>query len=311
MEYISHPRIVLSQRFPNSVTGDDPLAQIIDGRAIAADIRKEIKTEVDARLAEGKRAPYLAVVLVGDDPASAAYVRGKHKAAAETGIESDNLAYPATISEDELLGVIARLNDDPAVDGILVQLPLPDHIDDQKVINAVDPEKDVDCFHPLNVGRLMLGLSGFKPATPAGIVELLLRSGIEISGKNTVIIGRSNIVGKPLAILLLQKGTDATVTVCHSRTRNLPEITRQADIIVTAIGRAGFLTADMVKEGVVVIDVGINRVEDASHERGYRLVGDVDFDGVSQKASLITPVPGGVGPMTIALMLQNTLDAAQ
>lgn len=310
-EYISHPRIVLSQRFSDSDTRDCPLAQIIDGRTIAADIRKEIKTEVQARVADGERPPYLAVVLVGDDPASASYVRAKHKAAAEIGIGSDDLAYPATISEDELLGVIAKLNDDPAVDGILVQLPLPDHIDDQKVIDAVDPSKDVDCFHPVNVGKLMLGLPGFKPATPAGIVELLRRSGIEISGKNTVIVGRSNIVGKPLANLLIQKGTDATVTVCHSRTRNLPEITRQADIIVTAIGRAGFLTADMVKEGVVVIDVGMNRVEDASRESGYRLVGDVDFDGVSKKASLITPVPGGVGPMTIALMLRNTLDAAQ
>jgi len=286
------------------------VADIIDGRVIAAGVRAEIKAGVDARLAAGKRAPYLAVVLVGDDPASASYVRGKHRAAAEVGIKSDNLTYAATVTENELLGVVRRLNQDPGVDGILVQLPLPAHIDEVKIIDTIDPSKDVDCFHPANVGRLMLGLPGFQPATPAGIVELLRRSGIKIGGKNTVIVGRSNIVGKPLANLLMQKGTDATVTVCHSRTKNLPEITRRADIIVAAIGRAEFVTADMVKDGVVVVDVGINRVEDSSRERGYRLVGDVEFDGVSRKASLITPVPGGVGPMTIALMLQNTLNAS-
>ncbi len=286
------------------------MADIIDGRVIAAGVRAEIKAGVDARLAAGKRAPYLAVVLVGDDPASASYVRGKHRAAAEVGIKSDNLTYAATVTENELLGVVRRLNQDPGVDGILVQLPLPAHIDEVKIIDTIDPSKDVDCFHPANVGRLMLGLPGFQPATPAGIVELLRRSGIKIGGKNTVIVGRSNIVGKPLANLLMQKGTDATVTVCHSRTKNLPEITRRADIIVAAIGRAEFVTADMVKDGVVVVDVGINRVEDSSRERGYRLVGDVEFDGVSRKASLITPVPGGVGPMTIALMLQNTLNAS-
>lgn len=286
------------------------MSNIIDGRAIAAEIRKSIKSEVDELISDGKRAPYLAVVLVGDDPASASYVRGKHRAAAEIGIKSDNLTYPSTISEEDLLAVVRRLNDDPSVDGILVQLPLPDHIDDQKVIDTINPDKDVDGFHPINVGRLVLGLPGFQPATPAGVIELLIRSGVEIRGKHVVIIGRSNIVGKPLANLLIQKGTDATVTVCHSRTLDLASITRQADILVAAIGSAEFVKADMVKKGAVVIDVGMNRVDDSSRERGYRLTGDVDFDPVSKIASLITPAPGGVGPMTIALMLQNTLKAS-
>ena len=287
------------------------MAQLIDGKAIAADIRNDIKAGVEELTRDGRRAPYLAVVLAGEDPASASYVRGKQKAAKEVGIESDTQTLPDSISEEDLLNVVNRLNEDPNVDGILVQLPLPDHIDDQKVIDAIDPAKDVDCFHPENVGKLMLGLPGFKPATPAGIVELIKRAGIEISGKRVVIIGRSNIVGKPLANLLMQKGVDATVTVCHSRTKNMPDITRQADILIAALGRAEFVTAEMVKEGAVVIDVGINRVEDSTRERGYRLVGDVAFDEVSEKASFITPVPGGVGPMTIALMLQNTLSAAR
>ncbi|GMQ81203.1 MAG: bifunctional methylenetetrahydrofolate dehydrogenase/methenyltetrahydrofolate cyclohydrolase FolD [Rhodothermia bacterium] len=287
------------------------MAQLIDGKAIAADIRNDIKAGVDELTRDGRRAPYLAVVLAGDDPASASYVRAKQKAANEVGIESDTLTYPDSISESDLLGVVHRLSADSNVDGILVQLPLPDHIDDQKVIGVIDPAKDVDCFHPENVGKLMLGLRGFKPATPAGIVELIMRSGIEISGKQVVIIGRSNIVGKPLANLLMQKGVDATVTVCHSRTENMSDITRQADILVAALGQAEFVTADMVKEGAAVIDVGINRVDDSTRERGYRLVGDVAFDEVSEKASFITPVPGGVGPMTIALMLQNTLTAAR
>lgn len=287
------------------------MAQIIDGRAISAEVRKDIKQGVDELLLSGRKAPFLSVVLVGDDPASASYVRGKHRAAAEVGIESDTLTYPATIPEDELLQIVRRLNENPDVNGILVQLPLPDHIDDQKIIDTIDPAKDVDCFHPANVGKLMLGLPGFQPATPAGIMELLRRSGIEISGKRVVIIGRSNIVGKPLANLMIQKGVDATVTVCHSRTVNLPDITRQADILIAAMGRAEFVTADMVKEGVVIIDVGMNRVDDASRERGYRLTGDVAYEEVAEKASFITPVPGGVGPMTIALMLQNTLDAAR
>lgn len=287
------------------------MAHIIDGKAISAQIREEVKTAVAARVTNGYRAPYLAVVLVGDDPASASYVRGKAKASAEVGIESDTLTYDASISEQELLDIIRSLNDDDNVDGILVQLPLPDHIDDRKVIDTIDPAKDVDCFHPASVGNLVIGLEGFKPATPAGIVELIQRSGIETSGAHCVIIGRSNIVGKPLANLMLKRGIDATVTVCHSRTKDLPALARQADILVAAIGRANFVTADMVKPGAVVIDVGINRVEDATRERGYRLVGDVDFEAVEPIASHITPVPGGVGPMTIAVLLQNTLMAAR
>ncbi|MCZ6758501.1 MAG: bifunctional methylenetetrahydrofolate dehydrogenase/methenyltetrahydrofolate cyclohydrolase FolD [Bacteroidetes bacterium] len=287
------------------------MAVIINGKAIAADIRNDIKQGVDELIKAGRRPPYLAVVLVGDDPASASYVQGKQKAAHEVGVQSDTLTYPDSITQADLVNVVHGLNDDSEVDGILVQLPLPDHIEYQRVINAINPDKDVDCFHPENVGKLMLGLPGFKPATPAGIVELIKRSGIDIAGNSVVIIGRSNIVGKPLARLLIQKGVDATVTVCHSRTQNLPDITRRADILVAALGRAEFVTADMVKKGAVVIDVGINRVDDATRERGYRLVGDVKFDEVAEKASFITPVPGGVGPMTIALMLQNTLIAAQ
>lgn len=286
------------------------MAKLIDGKAISAQVRNEVKDAVAKRTASGKRPPYLAVVLVGEDPASASYVRGKAKASTEVGIESDTLTYDASISEQELLDIVHRLNEDQGVDGILVQLPLPDHIDDQKVIHAINPAKDVDCFHPESVGNLVIGLEGFQPATPAGIVELLKRTGVETSGAHCVIIGRSNIVGKPLANLMLKKGLDSTVTVCHSRTKDLPGIARQADILVAAIGRANFVTADMVKPGAVVIDVGINRVEDASRERGYRLVGDVDFDAVEPVASHITPVPGGVGPMTIAVLLQNTLRAA-
>jgi len=287
------------------------VAVIIDGKAIAADIRIDIKQGVDELTKAGRRPPCLAVVLVGDDPASTSYVRGKQKAANEVGVKSDILRYPDSISETDLLKVVHRLNGDSEIDGILIQLPLPNHIEDQHIIDAINPDKDVDCFHPENVGKLMLGLPGFRPATPAGIIELIKRSGIDIAEKRVVIIGRSNIVGKPLANLLIQKGMDATVTVCHSRTQNMPDITRQADILVAALGRAEFVTADMVKEGVAVIDVGINRVDDATRERGYRLVGDVAFDEVAEKASFITPVPGGVGPMTIALMLQNTLTAAQ
>ena len=286
------------------------MAHLIDGKAVSAEVRSEVKEAVDARIAAGKRPPYLAVVLVGDDPASASYVRGKARASTEVGIESDTLTYDAAISEEELLKVVDQLNEDDGVDGILIQLPLPDHIDDRKVIHAIDPAKDVDCFHPESVGTLVIGLDGFQPATPAGIVELLERSNIQTSGAHCVIIGRSNIVGKPLANLMLKKGLDSTVTVCHSRTKDLPGIARQADILVAAIGRANFVTADMVKPGAVVIDVGINRVDDATRERGYRLVGDVDFDAVEPIASHITPVPGGVGPMTIAVLLQNTLRAA-
>jgi len=287
------------------------VAQIIDGKAIAAQVRAEVKAEVEAWVQAGHRPPYLAVILVGDNPASASYVRGKTKAAAEVGIASDTLHFDTSISEAELLAEIARLNDDEGVDGILVQLPLPDHIDPSRVLNAIRPDKDVDGFHPINAGRLLLGEPGFVPATPAGILELLRRSGIETTGKHAVVVGRSNIVGRPLAALLLHRGIDATVTVCHSRTRDLAALTRTADILVAAIGRPRYITADMVREGAVVIDVGINRVDDPSHPRGYRLVGDVDFEAVAEKAGWITPVPGGVGPMTIALLLRNTLYAAQ
>ncbi len=286
-------------------------AQRIDGRAIAAQVRAGLAQSVSEWVTQGHRPPHLTVVLIGNDPASASYVRGKARGCAEVGITSDTLNYATDISEAEVLDLINQLNTDPAVDGILVQLPLPDHIDEQKVINAISPDKDVDGFHPVNFGRLVLGQPGFAPATPAGIMEMLHRCGIETRGKHAVIIGRSNIVGKPMANLLIQKGTDATVTVCHSRTKDLPEMARQADILIPAIGRAAFVTADMVKPGAVIIDVGVNRVEDASRPRGYRLVGDVDFEAASAKASWITPVPGGVGPMTITMVLKNTLQAAQ
>lgn len=287
------------------------MTYIIDGKAISAAVRADVRAEVDTWTSEGHRRPYLAVVLVGDDSASASYVRGKTKAAAEAGIDSDTLTYDPATSEQKLLGIVQRLNEDETVDGILVQLPLPDHISESKVIHALDPEKDVDGFHPENVGRLSLGEPGFVSATPAGIMEMLRRSDIETSGRHAVVIGRSNIVGKPLSSLLLHRGVDATVTTCHSRTQDLPGIARQADILIAAIGRAEFVTPDMVKDGAVVIDVGINRVDDRSRERGYRLVGDVKFDGVSKKSSAITPVPGGVGPMTIAMLLKNTLAAAR
>lgn len=284
---------------------------IIDGKAIAAAVRSDVRREVDAWTAGGHRAPYLAVVLIGDDPASASYVRGKTKAAAEAAIESDTIAHDESISEEKLLEIVRDLNDDADVDGILVQLPLPSHIDESKVIHTLDPQKDVDGFHPENVGRLSLGEPGFVSATPAGIMEMLRRSNISTTGAHAVVVGRSNIVGRPISSLLLQRGVDATVTTCHSRTRDLPAIVRQADILIAAIGRAEFVTAEMVRDGAVVIDVGINRVEDPTRERGYRLVGDVAFDSVREKTSAITPVPGGVGPMTIAMLLKNTLAAAR
>lgn len=284
---------------------------ILDGKAVAAAVRADVRRDVDAWIDRGNRPPYLAALLVGDDPASASYVRGKTNAAAEAGIESDTIVRSADISEAEVLEEVRDLNRDDAVDGILVQLPLPGHVDESKIIHAIDPRKDVDGFHPENVGRLSLGEPGFVSATPAGIMEMLRRAGIETSGKHAVVLGRSNIVGRPLSSLLLRRGIDATVTTCHSRTRDLPSLARQADILVAAIGRARFVTANMVKEGAVVIDVGINRVDDTSRERGYRLVGDVDFEAVRMKASAITPVPGGVGPMTIAMLLKNTLSAAR
>lgn len=287
------------------------MAELIDGKAIALQVREDVQQEVAQWIDSGKRAPKLVVILVGEDPASASYVRGKEKACATAGILSETLRYDVSLSEQELLQKIEELNADDEVDGILVQLPLPGHIDESKVIHAVLPDKDVDGFHPENAGRIVTGTPGFAPATPAGIIELLRRTGIETRGKHAVIIGRSNIVGKPMANLLIQKGTDATVTVCHSRTQDLPGMARQADILIAAIGRAGFVTSDMVKPGATVIDVGINRVEDATRPRGYRIVGDVAFDEVKEKAGFITPVPGGVGPMTIAMLLTNTMLACR
>jgi methylenetetrahydrofolate dehydrogenase (NADP+)/methenyltetrahydrofolate cyclohydrolase len=284
-------------------------AQLIDGKAISAAIQREVKAELEQLAPKAGRLPGLAVVLVGEDPASATYVRSKRKACAALGVRSIAHDLDASTDRDTLLGLVRALNADDAVDGILVQSPLPPHLDENEVINLLDPAKDVDGFHPLNVGRLLIGQPCFVSCTPAGVQELLVRSGVETRGAHVVIIGRSTIVGKPLAALLMQKAAraDATVTVCHSRTRGLPAIARQADILIAAIGRAKYVTADMVRPGAVVIDVGINRVEDASAKRGYRLVGDVDFDAVVEVASKITPVPGGVGPMTMAMLMRNTL----
>ena len=255
----------------------------------------------------------LGQILVGHDGGSETYVANKVKSCAECGFESTLLRFEDDITEEELLAEVRKLNDNPEIDGFIVQLPLPKHIDEQRVIETVNPDKDVDGFHPVNVGRLSIGLPGFKSATPAGIIELLRRYNIPTSGKHVVVIGRSNIVGKPVASLLMQKGNpgDATVTVCHSRTANLPEITRQADIIIAALGKPGFVTADMVKDGATVIDVGTTRVPDATRKSGFRLSGDVDFENVAPKCAFITPVPGGVGPMTICSLMLNTLQAAK
>ena len=284
-------------------------AKIIDGKAIAQQIRREVAEEVN-RLQEGGKVPGLAVILVGDDPASAVYVRQKNKACQKAGIFSITDHLPADVSEAGLLQRIDALNGDPRFHGILVQLPLPAHIDTQKVIERVAPEKDVDCFHPYNVGRLVIGMPRFKPATPAGIVELLHRSGMSPAGKHVVIVGRSNIVGKPLANLLVQKQPDvnALVTIVHSAAKDLRPYTRSADILVAAIGRPEFIRGEWIKPGAVVIDVGVNRVS-ANTPKGYRLVGDVAFEEARQVAGAITPVPGGVGPMTIAMLLKNTLTA--
>jgi len=288
-------------------------ARILDGAAIAAEIRAEIASEVQAMTARGTT-PGLAVVIVGDDPASQVYVKSKGQACHEAGMLSETVRLPAETTTAELLAVVDRLNADPAIHGFLTQLPLPKHIDADKVLNRISPLKDVDGFHPVNVGRLSVGDPGaFRPATPYGVQQMLLRSGIETRGAHAVILGRSNIVGKPMASLLLQDGPggNATVTVCHSRTRNIPELTRQADILVVAIGKPAFVTRDMVAPGAVVIDVGINRVDDPGHPKGYRIVGDVDYKPVAEVASAITPVPGGVGKMTIAMLLANTLQAAR
>jgi methylenetetrahydrofolate dehydrogenase (NADP+)/methenyltetrahydrofolate cyclohydrolase len=286
-------------------------AKVLDGTALAGAIRQEVAAEV-SRFSGSGRKPGLAAVLVGEDPASAVYVRSKGKACEEAGMHSVTLRLPAETSESELLAIVDRLNGDPEIHGILVQLPLPKHINSEKVLHRIDPGKDVDGFHPVNVGKLVTGdRTAFRPATPFGVQQMLIRSGIETRGAHAVIVGRSNIVGKPMANLLIQQGPggDATVTVCHSRTRDLPSVTRQADILIAAIGKPEFVTADMVRPGAVVIDVGINRVDDPSRPRGYRLVGDVAYEPVAQIASAITPVPGGVGPMTIAMLLQNTLQA--
>jgi len=284
--------------------------QLIDGKATAAEIKADIAARVARIIAEGGRAPHLAAILVGHDGGSETYVANKVKACEACGFRSTVLRREADVTQEELLGLIGTLNADPGVDGFIVQLPLPAHIDEQAVIEAVRPDKDVDGFHPVNVGRQALGLPCFHSATPAGIVELLRHYGIPTRGRRCVIIGRSNIVGKPLAALMMQRGIDATVTVCHSATEGLADITRQADILVAALGRPGFVTADMVKPGATVIDVGTTRVPDATRKSGFRLCGDVDFEAVAPLCSHITPVPGGVGPMTIVSLMQNTLRAA-
>lgn len=283
---------------------------ILDGKATADAIKEEIALKVADIVGKGGKRPHLAAILVGEDGASQTYVGHKEKACKQVGFDSTLLRLPSDISQDQLLNKIREINSDPSVNGLIVQLPLPGHIDEQLVIEAIDPEKDVDGFHPVNVGKMVLGLPSFVSATPAGILELFKRYNIETSGKHCVIIGRSNIVGKPVANLLLQKGYpgDCTVTVCHSRTKNLKDITLQADIIIAALGVAEFLKGDMVKEGAIVIDVGITRIK-ADNKTGFKLLGDVKFDEVAPKCSFITPVPGGVGPMTIISLLTNTLKA--
>lgn len=285
---------------------------IIDGKATAATIRSEIKERVNTMKEKGLRPPHLAAVIVGHNGGSETYVAGKVRACNEVGFSSTVLRFEDSITQEQLLEQVRQLNENPDIDGFIVQLPLPEHIDANAIIEAIDPMKDVDGFHPLNVGKMAIGLPCFISATPAGIIELLKRYNIDTVGKNCVILGRSNIVGKPTATLLMQKTVpgNATVTVCHSATPNIAEITLRADIIIAAIGVPGFVTADMVKDGAVIIDVGITRVADSSSRNGYRLRGDVDFEAVAPKCSYITPVPGGVGPMTIVSLLQNTLKAA-
>lgn len=287
-------------------------AKIIDGKKIAAELRTDLRQEA-ARLKAAGMPPGLGVILVGDDPASRSYVTAKERACAEIGIYSSDNRLPADTTEDALLALIARLNADSRIHGILLQLPLPPQMDEGRILLAIAPEKDVDGFHPSSVGLMMLGRKTFLPCTPHGIVQLLARSGVNTVGQHVVVIGRSNIVGKPVANMLCQKSptANATVTLCHSATMDLAHFTRQADILIVATGRPNTVTADMIKEGAVIIDVGVNRVADAARTSGYRLVGDVDFDGVLSRASLITPVPGGVGPMTITMLLHNTVQAAR
>ncbi len=285
---------------------------VIDGKATAAAIKAEIAEKVKQMTAEGKRAPHLAAVLVGHDGGSETYVRNKVLACEQCGFQSSLIRYEADVTEEELLQCVDRLNEDESVDGFIVQLPLPGHIDEQKVIERIAPEKDVDGFTPINVGRMMIGLPCFVPATPKGIVELLKRYNVPTRGKRCVVLGRSNIVGKPMAMLMMQKQYgDATVTVCHSHSETLKEECRQADIVIAAIGQPGFVTADMIKPGATVIDVGTTRVPDATRPKGFRLSGDVDYANVAPLCSFITPVPGGVGPMTICMLMLNTLQAAK
>ncbi len=288
-------------------------AKLLNGNEVAQEMRDEMKAEVDRLKSDHDVVPGLAVVLVGDNPASISYVKGKRKACREAGIHSEEHKFDADLPEEDLLKLIDQLNNDSKVHGILVQLPLPKHIDESRVLNAIIPSKDVDGFHPVNVGKLMVGEEGFLPCTPHGVQQLLTRSGIQIEGKHVVVVGRSNIVGKPVANILLQKkpGANATVTVCHTGTPDVAQFTRQADILVVAAGRPETVTADMVADGVAVVDVGVNRVPDSTKKSGFRLVGDVDFDGVSQKASAISPVPGGVGPMTITMLIYNTIWSAK
>jgi methylenetetrahydrofolate dehydrogenase (NADP+) / methenyltetrahydrofolate cyclohydrolase len=288
-------------------------AKIIDGKAIAEKIKKEIAIEVAAMIDADVKAPHLAAILVGNDPASETYVASKEKACHVVGITSTTYRLPASTTEQELLDMIDFVNNDDEIDGFIVQLPLPEHIDPNKVIERIDPAKDVDGFHPKNIGRMQIGMPSYLPATPFGIVELLKRSGINMDGKHCVVIGRSNIVGTPLSILLSRKSDygNATVTLCHSRTKDIASYTKQADVLIAAIGQPEFVKANMIKPGAVVVDVGIHRIDDAEALKGYRLVGDVDFKGVSEIASAITPVPGGVGPMTIVSLLHNTLQASK
>ena len=285
-------------------------AVVIDGKQVAADVRAEVAKKV-ADLKTKGITPCLAVILVGENPASVSYVTGKQKALAEVGMSDRSVKLPESTTEEELLKLIDQLSKDDSVHGILVQLPLPKHINEDKVIMAIDPSKDVDGFHPVSVGNLMIGRPGFLPCTPHGIIVMLQKAGIETSGKHAVVIGRSNIVGKPVSILLARKDVNCTVTMCHTGTKNMAEITRQADILVVASGHPHTLTKDMAKDGAVIIDVGVNRIPDSSKKSGFRLIGDCDFDDLKEKASFITPVPGGVGPMTIAMLMQNTLESAQ
>ena len=284
---------------------------LINGKEVAESLKKEIANEVAILVGEGKRAPHLVAVLVGNDGASQTYVGNKEKMSNEVGFRSTVMRYDENITEEFLLGEIDKLNADPEVDGFIVQLPLPKHISEERVTEAIDPKKDVDGFHPVNTGRMMMGMPSYLPATPAGILELLKYYKIETAGKKCVVIGRSNIVGRPMTNLLSQKGWDCTVTMCHSRTKNLAEEVAQGDIIVAALGKAEFVTADMVKDGAVVIDVGITRVPSDKTKSGWKLLGDVKFDEVAPKCSYITPVPGGVGPMTIISLMKNTLKAAR